>query len=241
MTKAEEDEYKQRLELLKTSMAEQSKELIAPVAIDLASALAGWYIGKKIGRASLLAGLLTYGFGKFHSLHETVNREEQRLKDYDADNRPALSGLHPLYYNEERVYHGESPAVALGFGLMLGGAFSQVTLNGPEREQNPFSDIADDLKYRLYLDRFFTAQENKSAEEKNLMGAVDELDVFLAKDKMLEGPESVKLDELDRANEQAAILFDAEGKQIETKQEKQLRGGGAQEDDLGEISESHIL
>ncbi len=216
MAKSQSNDYRKRLAELKGSYGAQAKELVVPVAIDLASGLAGWWLGKQIGRASLLVGFATYAGGKFHSLHEDIKREELRLGVYDEDAKPALSGFSPMHNNESRVYTGDSPLCSLGLGMMLGGAFSPSTektappLGAIDKAKSAFSDIAEDLKYRLYLDKIFKGeqkQEEKKQEEKPVSGLTD-VDVFMAGDKLTKDLDMSGLDNINDAVERAAADFD---------------------------------
>ncbi|MEW6469658.1 MAG: hypothetical protein AB1458_12075 [Bacteroidota bacterium] len=241
----EEKEYVERLEMLRQSLKEQGKEIALPMLLDLASGFAGWYIGRKMGRASLLAGLAAFTLGKFHSLHETIAREQKYYSKLDDDdNRPALSGINPLFKDESRVYHGESPAVAFGFGLMLGGAFAQsdtVEGLGEGAERKPFSEIVSDLKYRLYLDKFFkdeTKQEEsvQQGEQQKAISGLEEVDIFLAEKS---GLNPQKLDEIEQQVEQAAIEF-------EKKPEKENKGSigeipYAQDEEEGDLDGSERI
>jgi hypothetical protein len=259
MANSRNSEYKERLQQLKGSMGEQAKELAVPVAVDLVSGLTGWWIGRQMGRSSLALGLITYAGGKVHSLHEHIAREEQRLGVEDAENRPALSGFNPLYKNENRVYHGESPLVNLGFGMMLGGAFSQNNavngidveeLSATEKATNAFSEIADDLKYRLYLDKLFKDEktekktETKTEEQKGVSG-LSEIDIFIAGDKLTKDLDMSKLDEYDNHLEQSAIDFDAKQSapqdksatpKVENVSGVKRKAREDYDDDLGEIT-----
>lgn len=251
--------YRERLQALKSNMGEQAKELAAPVALDLVSGLAGWWIGRQMGRASLAVGFLTYAGGKFHSLHETINREEQRIGVDDAEGRPVLSGFNPLYKNEDRVYHGESPLVPLGFGMMLGGAFAQNNamngtdgqeLSATEKAKTAFGDIAEDLKYRLYLDKLFKDEKTEQKTEQKTDGetgvsGLSEIDIFIAGDKLTKDLDMSKLDELHDHIEQSAVDFDAKQAKIKTASPapnlesvpSKAQGKKVQEDEGDEIGE----
>ena len=217
MANTRSSEYRQRLQLIKESFSAQAKELAMPVAIDLTSTLAGWWLGRQIGRASLAIGLVTYAGGKFHSLHEAIDREERQAAGYDENNRALLSGYNPLYKDEERFYHGESPLVHLGMGMMLGGAFAQSAMNGVngeplsaiEKAKTSFTDIAADLKYRLYLDKIFGDKKGESSNDNSEtdkgVSGVDEIDVFLAEGK--KELDMSRFDDYDRRIQKSAEDF----------------------------------
>lgn len=251
------NEYRERLAALKNSVGEQTKELAAPIALDVASGLVGWWLGRQMGRASLLVGFLTYAGGKYHSLHETINREEQMAGSYDEENRMLMSGYHPLYKDENRVYHGDSPLSALGFGMMFGGAFSQTSavngtngqeLSATDKAKAAFDEIKDDLKYRLYLDKIFKDEkqtENKAADNGGVSG-VSEVDVFIAGDKLTKGMDLSKLDEFDKHVEESAIAFDEKqvapkGQPATPKKDAVADPKEDESDLLGEISSTRIL
>ncbi len=221
MAKSQNNEYRDWLVELKGNPTAQAKELAIPVAVDIASGLTGWWLGRQMGRASLAVGFLAYAGGKVHSLHETINREEQRLGISDEQNRPALSGFNPLYKNPKRVYHGESPLVAFGMGMMLGGAFAKTNevngLNGEalsatEKAKSAFSDITEDLKYRLYLDKIFKGntdeQKTEKKKEEIAVNGLSDLDIFIAGERMTKDLDFSKLDEVDNHLEASAFDYD---------------------------------
>lgn len=216
MAKSQSNDYRKRLAELKGSYAEQAKELVVPVAIDLASGFAGWWLGRQLGRSSLLIGLATYTGGKFHSLHEDIKREELRLGVYDEEAKRMLSGFSPMHNNETRVYTGDSPLCSLGLGMILGGAFAQNTektappLGAIEKAKSAFSDITEDLKYRLYLDKIFKGgqkQEEQKQEDKPVSGLTD-VDVFIAGDKLVKDLDMTTLEKINEQVENSAIEFD---------------------------------
>jgi hypothetical protein len=214
-------EYREWLNELQSDYSAQAKELAMPVAIDVAGMLTGWWLGKQMGRSSLLLGFLTYAGGKVHTLHENIRREQERIGiDYE-ENKPALSGFNPLYNNPNRVYHGESPLVSIGMGMMIGGAFSADSMNGiggeelsaTDKAKNAFSDIKEDLKHRLYLDKIFQSGENNSEKKKeeNPVNGVSEVDLFIAGDKLGKEIDFSKLDQFDRQIENEAVNFQNKG------------------------------
>lgn len=225
MAKSQNNEYRKRLEELKGSYVAQAKELAVPVGIDIASVFAGWWLGKQLGRSSLLIGLATYTGGKFHSLHEDIKREELRLGVYDEEAKPALSGFSPMHNSENRVYTGDSPLCSLGIGMMLGGASASTErradpnapaaqpLGAIEKAKSAFSDITEDLKYRLYLDKIFKGgkkQEEKSQQEQPVSGLTD-VDVFVAGDKLVKDLDMSELEKINEQVENAAVEFNKKG------------------------------
>ncbi|MCU0432515.1 MAG: hypothetical protein MUC87_03545 [Bacteroidia bacterium] len=226
----------ERLERLKGSFSAQAKELALPVLTDIASVAGGWITARVIGRPSFLLGLVTYGAGKVNSLHETINREQKRMGTSQSDNAPALSGLNPLYKNEERIYMGDSPLVHFGIGLMIGGAMGKATglgaidesLSATDKMKTAFSEIKEDLTYRLYLDKLFTPKADKTtlpastttpgtavpAIATNPVSGLGEIDVFVAGDAFRDDPDMKQLSRLEDQLKISARDFDTQQREF---------------------------
>lgn len=263
---------RERLDRLKNSFGEQAKELAVPVLTDLVSIAGGWFAGRMIGRPSLLLGLVTYGAGKVHSLHETINREQKRLGKTDEETAPVLSGLNPLYKSEDRFYMGDSPLVPLGIGMMIGGAMGSgdglgaidQSLNAADKAKSTFTQLKEDLSYRLYLDKFFTPKTEKNnlpapatvpatvpgtaapAVEQKPVSGLGEIDVFVAGDAFNDEPEMKHLSRFEDQIKFSARDFDMQKREmstpaVSTAQLSATPQMQTEEDDLEAFSGGRIL
>jgi|GEM_PF-3517251 len=243
-----------RLEQLEGNMGEQAKELMPPLLIDLASGLVGWWMGKTMKRASLLTGLAVYTAGRAHSLQMAMERERKRAGMVQAaeENKHALSGIFNRYTDvESKVYHGDSPLVAFGMGMILGGATNAASLNGTEKTGETFSDrakrawneITGDLKYRLYLSKEqgggAGAGENTAAENTAPpVGGTEDLQVFVPSRSGLEQFDMSGLDSLEQTVYEHANAFESGVGEIETGYpalQDAVTISGTDEDTVGEV------
>jgi hypothetical protein len=224
----------ERLERLKGSMSEQAKELWLPVVTDLASVAGGWLTARLVGRSSLYLGLAAYGAGKVNSLHETINREQKRLGASQTDTAPALSGLNPLYKNEDRLYMGDSPLVHFGIGMMIGGATGvglgavDANMSTADKLKSVATEIKEDLTYRLYLDKIFKPKADKTAlpapnavpgtavptVAQNPVSGLGEIDVFVAGDAFRDDPDMKQLSRLEDQLKISARDFDTQQREF---------------------------
>ncbi len=208
MSKA--NSYSERLEQLKGSVGEQVKELAMPVLIDLACGFGGWFAGKALGQKSLLIGLGIYGIGRYHSLRMAMTREEQREQTEAAAKKDGrIANLMDKVYGQNRIYHGESPLSTLGMSMMIGGA--TVAFAGSrkanEGDKGAWQEIKDDLKHRLYLDKFFNKEETENTQAAPAVSGIGEINYFLAGDSLTQDMNLSVLDNLDKQMEEAAISF----------------------------------
>lgn len=201
--------YSERLEQLKGSAGEQVKELIKPVLIDLACGFGGWFLGKYLGQKSLLIGLGVYGLGRYHSLRMAMTREEQREQTEAAAKKDGrIANLMDKVYGQNRIYHGESPLSTLGMSMMIGGATAFVgARQSNEGDKGPWQEIKEDLKHRLYLDKFFNKTEEENKQATPAVSGIGEINYFLAGDSLTQDMNLSVLDNLDKQMEEAAISF----------------------------------
>lgn len=205
--------HAERLEQLKGNVGEQVKELAMPVLLDLLCGFGGWFAGKAIGKPSLLVGAGLYFAGRYHSLRMTMSREEQRVQTEAAAKKDGrITKLMDKVYGQHRIYYGESPLSTLGMSIMIGGA--TVAFAGSrkanEGEKGAWQEIKDDLKHRLYLDKFFNKEEKEETQNAQATPAVSgigEISYFLAGDQLTQDMNLSALDDLDKQMEQAAINF----------------------------------
>lgn len=202
--------HAERLAQLKGNVGEQVKELAMPVLLDLLCGFGGWFAGKALGKSSLLVGAGLYFAGRYHSLRMAMTREEQREQSEAAAKKNGrVANIMDKVYGQNRVYYGESPLSTLGLSMMIGGATvsSATGRKANEGDKGAWQEIKDDLKHRLYLDKFFNKEETQNTEAAPAVSGIGEISYFLAGDQLTQDMNLSVLDNLDKEMEQAAINF----------------------------------
>jgi len=207
--------YGARVKMLQGNIVEQGKEIAVPFLFDLASGFTGWLLGRSIGRASLLIGAATLLGGKFHGLHQAINRAGKRGKNSEPVN--GLAGLFDVYNSDSRVYCGDSPFVALGLGIMLGGAgaASNTTYRTDgkaksfsERAKDALGEMKSDFMHRLYLDNF-TSKKEEEKENTQTVNGVGEVEYFLAGSALTQEQDFSELDKIEEQLREEAQRYEA--------------------------------
>jgi hypothetical protein len=207
MSKA--NSYDERLAQLKGNIPEQLKEVVMPVVMDLGCALIGWVAGRFAGQKSLLIGLGIYTVGKYHSVRMAMTQAEKRNAAEKAKTKDGkISGLIDKVYGENRVYYGDSPLATLGMAMIVGGAVG-ASFGSKKVETNPWQEIKEDLKHRLYLDKFFEKkdEESKTTEADKAVSGIGEIEYFLAGNELTQDLNLSELDKLDKKMEEEALRF----------------------------------
>jgi hypothetical protein len=208
MSKA--NSYDERLAELKGNIPEQLKEVVMPVVMDIGCALAGWIAGRYAGQKSLLIGLGIYAVGKYHSVRMAMTQAERRNAAEKAKSKDGkISNLIDKVYGENRVYYGDSPLATLGMAMIVGGAVGSSIASKTTEPANPWKEIKEDLKHRLYLDKIFVKkeEENTTTETEKPVSGIGEIEYFLAGNELTQNINLSELDKLDKKLEEEALRF----------------------------------
>jgi hypothetical protein len=207
MSKA--NSYDERLAELKGNIPEQLKEVVMPVVMDLGCGLLGWIAGRYAGQKSLLFGLAIYAAGKYHSVRMAMTQGEKRRAAEKAKSKDGkISSLIDKVYGENRVYYGDSPLATLGMAMIVGGAVG-ASFGSKKTETTPWQEIKEDLKHRLYLDKFLAKKEEETTitEAEKAVSGIGEIEYFLAGNELTQNINLSELDKLDKKMEEEARRF----------------------------------
>lgn len=239
MTNYKKSSDRERFERLKGSMSEQAKIVGLSVGLDLASIAAGWITARVVGRPSLLLGMASYGTGKVLGFREELAREERRINgsEKSAEKFLSVNGVNTEKTFADDFYRNENLLVPFGFGLMIGGAMGggslgeiDQTLSATEKAKSAFTQIKEDLTYRLYLDKLFkpkTATNNLPAattvpgtatpeQTQAPVNGLGEIDVFVAGDAFANDPDMKQLSRMEDQLKISARDFDTRQRETQS-------------------------